>query len=963
MRSTAGWDRSTGANTVTIAIVDTGVDWNHPDLAANIWSNTDEVAGDNDDDDANGFNDDVRGWDFVDVTTTTPFAVGEDIGPPDNDPMDFYSHGTEMAGVALAVGNNGVGMTGMTWNCKIMPLKVGIAERDSGNAYILSSWISDAVMYAARNGAQVINLSLVDNNWPDAVKDAIDFAYTQGAVVVAAAGNHDAGFPTYPAAYDKVIGVAATDPSDQRSIWGTPQPKFFQGNASNYGTWVKVAAPGSNIHTTTFDNSYSTAFVSGLAALIRSLRPSLTNAQVMKIISSTADRVTSDKYIGTGRINVDRALAMTAVPTAEITSPAHEQVIAANVTVTGSAGTSYRLEYAQGIYPAAWTLIANSGQAVTNGTLGTWDVSALQDNRAYTLRLTVGSGANVSIDEKVVYIQKNVQAGWPRALDGTLTGGLLMGDIDGGADQEIVALTVRSLGGPQTTTDLHILKSNGAEALGWPKTSLHRDTGHASLADITGDGQLEILVSGYDFGFPNSTTRFHVFDRQGNYIPGWPQMFVSSHGIVSQAPAVGDLDNNGTPEIVFAGKNDSKAQIAMIFVYRFNGTAMPGWPKTFALQAPPATSAGMEQASNPCLVDLNNDGTLEIVVGIGFYNSTRVYAFRHDGTVVSGWPVTLPHGYAIDLAAGDIDANGTPEIVGATGNGILYVWNTNGTSYGAPWPLTLSGSNSLSNPVLADLNGDQSLEIIAHATTDQVLAFRRDGTPMPGWPKDVEARPGGSFWPPAVVGDIDGDGGPDVIQASADEPQIYAWRSAGTLVAGWPKVFPQPFFVAPSLGDLDNDGQLEMAVAYVDTVNIIDLGIPYNAQNLQWPMAGFDGSQTNSHSPPDIVPPTVAFTAPANGSTVSRFVTLSATATDNVRVMGVRFTVDGVTVDREDTVPPYSVIWNTAAAANGPHTLTAVSRDRAGNTATSTRTITLFNPPNVDFTPPSAPRGLRVIRR
>jgi subtilisin family serine protease len=979
MRSTAGWDRSTGANTVTIAIVDTGVDWSHPDLAANIWSNSGETAGNGVDDDHNGFIDDIRGWDFINVTTTDPFAAGEDIGPPDNNPVDVHGHGTKMAGIASAVGNNGVGMTGMTWNCKIMPLKVGIAERVNSNAYTQTSWISDAIFYAARNGASVINLSLVSSNWPNAVKDAIDFAYAQGAVIVAGAGNEDVGFPTYPAAYDKVIGVAATDESNQRSIWGAPQPSnFYLGNASNHGTWVKVAAPGSNIYTTTVGGyssgingtSCSTAFVSGLAALIRSLRPSLTNAQVMKIISSTTDRVTSDKYIGTGRINVDRALAMSAVPTADITSPTPLQVIATNVNFIGSAGgTSYSLEYGQGLYPASWTpIVANSNQTVTNGILGTWNVGSLQDNTAYTVRLSArDANGNTSTAEVLVYIQKNVQAGWPRNLAGELKGdGLVIDDIDGGGDQEIVAMTRRVLGVLDYAFDLHMLKSNGAEALGWPKMNLLWDTGGPSLADVTGDGRPEVLVGGYTFFYPNYTTRFYVLDQQGNDIPGWPKIFGQT-GIASQPPVVGDLDNDGAPEIVFASKWDVTGQTATISVYRFNGTLMPGWPKTFDLQYPPSISPPAEIIRKPCLVDLDNNGTLEIVVGVAFHSNVRVYALRSDGSVMPGWPKTLPSGFNLLPVAADIDHNGTQEIVGSTADGIIYVWNADGTPY-APWPVTVPGVGGLPFHVVADLDGDRNLEIIARTQTDQMVVYHHNGVPMTGWPKDVQVGTGFMSWPQALVGDISGDGQPDIVQAATDDPMIYAWQSTGTLISGWPKVLPLPAFTAPALGDLDNDGQLEMAVGYSDvvsssTIDLMDLGIPYSGQNLQWPMAGFDAAQTNAYSPPDGISPVVAFTAPADGATVSGLVTLQATASDNVRVLGVRFAVDGVTVDREDTLAPYSVIWNTSGATNGSHTLTAISRDQAGNTAMATRTITLFNLPNQDFTAPRPPRGIRVIQR
>jgi len=221
---------STGSNTVVIAVIDSGVKWNHEDLIGNIWSNPDEIPDNGIDEGTNGYIDDIRGWDFVDN---------------DNDPMDYNGHGTHVAGTIAAFGNNGTGVTGVCWRAKIMPLR-GLNADGSG-------WTSDfilAIQYANANGAHVINNSWGGGGYSQALKNAID---ASSAVVVCAAGNDSVNndiTPHYPSNYTStnIISVAATNQSDGRASF------------SNYGvTSVDVGAPGTNIYSTmiTRDDKFS----------------------------------------------------------------------------------------------------------------------------------------------------------------------------------------------------------------------------------------------------------------------------------------------------------------------------------------------------------------------------------------------------------------------------------------------------------------------------------------------------------------------------------------------------------------------------------------------------------------------------------------------------------------------------------------------------------------------------------
>jgi len=979
MDSPDGWDISTGSGAV-IAVIDTGVDWNHPDLAANIWTNPGEIAGNGLDDDGNGYADDFRGWDFVDfyyAPSTGAFAVGEDCDWEDYDPMDFYGHGTIVAGVAAAVGNNAAGVCGTSYTSKIMALRVGVAESTSGGAYILTSWCAKAMRYAADNGADVINFSIIDPNWTSTssteLRSAVDYAYSRGCVIVAGAGNRGECYPpSYPAGYSKVIGVAATDPSDQRSIWGAPDPYPHE---SDYGTWVKVAAPGSGITSTAFNDGYSTssgtslstAFVSGVAALIKANNPAFTNEEIMRAVYSTTDRVNSDKYIGSGRVNVLRALQMTAVPQAEITYPAMEQAISTNVVVTGTAYcvnfASYTLKYGAQYYPAAWTTIETGLSAVTNGTLATWDISSVGDNNFYTLRLEVTDLAgNTAVSEKIIYVQKSVASGWPRTFSGIYAPeSIVTGDLDGDNDQEMAFVMWRGLGGPSYTNDLHVLHHNGAEMVGWPRFDLNGSMlGAPAFANLTGSGARQIVVSGHTWDYPTCTTKFHVFDTNGAYMPGWPKVYISSHGFTSATPTVADIDNDGFQEMIFPSAYDSYGKEAKIFIYRYDGSVQPGWPKTFTVGT---TALAGQHASHAVTCDLDGDGDLEIIVGIVNYPNSNVHAFHHDGTTVSGWPITLATAYVPHVVAGDLDNDSNMEIVGAASSGsggLLYVWNASGSLFSG-WPAVWVLSAGISAPSLADIDGDNDLEILVNSGSNKIYAFHHNRTLAGGWPVSVSTGSYCAGWAPPLATDIDGDNDMEIVSMSnnATAPAVYAWHGDGTPLDGWPKITPVASAVSPAIWDFDNDGFVEMALSYATTVDLWRLGGAYQRLNMQWPMKWGDMTRKGVYAVPDVVAPVASVEGLQPGAVVSGQILLSANASDNQRVIGVRFRCDGVGFNATDSSAPYTTLWDTTLVSPGTHTVTVSAWDLSGNvTISSGVAVTILD--ILAPTAPAAPEGVSV---
>jgi thermitase len=305
------WDITTGSSAVVIAVIDTGVDLGHPDLAAKIWANPGESGGGREsngiDDDGDGFVDDWRGWDFVNN---------------DNTPQDDNGHGTHVAGIAAAASNNGVGIAGVAWGARVLPLKV---LNGGGGGSV--SGVAAAMMWAADHGANVINLSLGGPTRSSAMEEAVNYAYFKGVTVVAAAGNNNALGVLYPAAYDNAIAIASTDAGNNRSTF------------SNYGPEVDLAAPGTSIYSTYWSNgsayatlsgtSMATPHVAGVAALLAG-RPGFdTPDKIRAAMQSTALDLGDagwDQYFGFGLVQArdallfDPAIATPSIPYAVVTS-------------------------------------------------------------------------------------------------------------------------------------------------------------------------------------------------------------------------------------------------------------------------------------------------------------------------------------------------------------------------------------------------------------------------------------------------------------------------------------------------------------------------------------------------------------------------------------------------------------------------------------------------------------------
>ncbi len=383
---------------VTVAVIDTGLDWNHAGIdAENIWHNPSPTK-----DGAGPYPGDTIGWDFFDH---------------DNKPWDNDGHGTFIAGIIAGSWKNKDGMAGINPFARLMILK---AVNNFGHSR--GSYLAEAITYAADHGARVINLSVGGKGATKVEQAAIDYAYAKGAVIVVAAGNDGAEIANYGiAASDKVLTVATTGLDDKHAVF------------SNWGK-VAVAAPGIDIlslrarRTDTLlglpgvkysanaafvgadkryyrasGTSFSAPMVSGLASLMIANDPSLTNRQVMNIIKSTARDVGTpgvDQYTGYGVIDARAALAapkdyalLAGISRVEVAQKGGAQVVRVRGLADANAFKGARIEIGQGDAPTTWTVIGPAKQSSdADGVLGEIPASAFKGAATWQIRLVVSHG-------------------------------------------------------------------------------------------------------------------------------------------------------------------------------------------------------------------------------------------------------------------------------------------------------------------------------------------------------------------------------------------------------------------------------------------------------------------------------------------------------------------------------------------------------------------------------------------
>jgi len=417
------WDISTGSSSVIVAVIDTGVDYAHPDLGTRV----------------------VQGRDFYNG---------------DSDPADDNGHGTAVAGIIGACTNNMLGIAGLTWNTKIMPIKV---TSSTGSAPY--SAIANGIIYAADNGARVASISIAGGMYSSTLENAVNYAYQRGCLVVAAAGNSSSSSVYYPAGCTNAVAVGATDGNDQLYSY------------SNYGSALDIVAPG-YAYTTARGGGYcsfggtscATPHVSGVAALIASLNLQYSAADIANILTRNADDLGYggwDQYTGWGRVNAYKALHYayntnsaplpavdTQPPSIAIISPTNGAEVSGIVTLSASASDNVGVESLQFLVDGVAVSMTKNANPTS------WDSRTVANGSHVITAIAVDAAGNSSASAPVT-VNVNNTTEYTQAFGGTVVANKGVKSHVWTATQSLAVTTKLSWSG-SAVLELRLYNSSGA---------------------------------------------------------------------------------------------------------------------------------------------------------------------------------------------------------------------------------------------------------------------------------------------------------------------------------------------------------------------------------------------------------------------------------------------------------------------------------------------------------------------
>ena len=763
MKLPQAWAIEKGNREVVIAIIDSGIDYRHDDLAPKAWINPGEVPENGLDDDGNGYVDDIYGWDFTDAPNLQ--AEGDYI-EGDNEPIDERGHGTHVAGIAGAMPDNGIGIAGVAWECPLMAIRAGLSL--GGSSRMQDDDSAAAIVYAADNGASVINMSWGGEHRSFVIQDAIDYAYARGVVLVAAAGNSQKPEAIFPAAYRKVIAVASTEQNQQR---------FYQ---SNFGASIDIGAPGNVILSTQINNQYrlltgtsmASPHVAGVAALMLAKRPALTHEEVRHILINTADPVhredsdeLDEKFVGAGTVNAQRALLASGALQARVLAPETNSGGADSITVIGTAGGykfySWHLSYGQSTVPTEFTPFTQPSVTQKIGeTLAVWDTTTVPEG-IYTVRLTTTSrDGQETHDQVVVSVDRT-----PPHIIGLTATETLYGER---------GLTVFTWVTDDVTQNTLYYRRKGSLAPFASITTTSLGVEHfLSLGLETGVYQFFVEAE-------NTTSlkarddnggTFYTIDVVGGYISpsGFTEKFLDIPPL-HIASVTSDFDADGLLEIVGSPldsetKTDTELQAAILAIYERLPTGR--YELAHTIESLDGLS-NVEKFVPWTVDDTDGDALLEVLAT----DDERTFLIE---SAVTGNGRGYPH---------------------------QIIWE----------------SPFLSGGTIADLDGDGQKEILgADNSNDRLLVFEYDTTINAHVEKAVlvNESPGSNvFAQTFAIADFDTDGNTEFV-AGDSEGELFLYESTSignTFRLEWQMQLPLKDITQFATGDLTGDGKPEFVV-------------------------------------------------------------------------------------------------------------------------------------------------------
>jgi subtilisin family serine protease len=844
--SEIGWRNDVQADPVVVAIVDSGVEYDHPDLAGQLWFNASEVGGIGGvDDDGNGYIDDVVGWDFSDAPGLPGLG---DYKERDADPRDESGHGTHVAGIVAAVVGNGRGIAGVAPNARIMVLRAGFNL--PGGGYLEDDDVAAAIVYAADNGAQVINMSWGDPRPAPIVRDAVRYAAAAGAVLVAAAGNEGEDAVFYPARLRETIAVGAAAPGGEVLAF------------SNYGPSVDLVAPGQGILSLFLGGGYgersgtsmAAPHVAGMAALLLGRYPHWQSQEVRAALIARARDVFSpgwDAFSGAGLLDFS-ALSLDAPPLARIDSPEQDDVLGgekAAVKLRLARVDEWQLTWGVGAEPQTWTVLAEGGAGAV-GEVG-WDVQGAVGG-LYQLRLRarwqglwLEDRVRVKIQQTALAIddlrvsQALAEGRWVRVVEWSTSaetaGRLVLERAGVRAHEELVPaartqrvllpidlaegnyeLKVRAEGGKlighwQSGGEIEVAAPSVAH---WPlQVAGELPAGYLlpMMTDFNGDGAGEIVQMGYGGGQQYNAADYYqwataglqrVFNSLALYIP-WN---------------VQDGDGDGLAEMLAV---DAQR------VRLFEAPRAGAFPSRLAWEQRDVWGGEVG--------DLDGDGAPEYFLRSAKGGYFQVFERAADDEYEE-LAVLNPAGSSsgqLELGQrqviGDLDGDGRGDLMAGDSGGGLFVFEAIADNrYREVWRQEGEGDARIVGGGV-DLDGDGECEFVVARYFDDAfdIAARRWSIEVYGaigrdeyaleWQAQVlGASLGGSG---ISYGDLNGDGSLEWTLVTAPDIYVFSSPAADQYEAVWHEYATAT--QRPFVGDLDGDGRAELAYNTAEQVRVV----------------------------------------------------------------------------------------------------------------------------------------------